>query len=71
MTPHPTSSAPRRLEGWGAIALHLGVDVKTAQRRERKGGLRVHRASPWPGARKAFVWADPSELVASHERGAQ
>lgn len=71
MTTHPTSSAPPRLEGWGAIALHLGVSERTAQRRASHGGIRVHRVAPWPGARKSFVWADPRELVASHERGAQ
>lgn len=65
MTPHPTSSAPARLEGWGAIALYLGVSEKTARTRARNGGIKVHRSPPWPGARKAFVWADPDELRAT------
>lgn len=51
-----------RIEGWKAIAAHLGIDERTARRRERLGGIRVLRERPWPGARKTFVAATPEML---------
>lgn len=55
-------TATDRLEGWKAIAAHLGIDERTARRRERMGGIRVLRERPWPGARKTFVAATPEML---------
>lgn len=51
-----------RLEGWKAIAAHLGVTERTARMREKMGGIRVVRERPWPCARKAFVAATPDML---------
>lgn len=51
-----------RIEGWKGIAAYLGVDERTAKRREKMGGIRVARHPPWPGARKVFVSATPDML---------
>jgi hypothetical protein len=49
-----------QLSGWGQIALHLGVSIRTAQVYERERGLPVHRM-PGPMGR---VWALIEELDA-------
>lgn len=51
-----------RIEGWKAIAAHMGVTVPTAQKRAKMGGITVIRELPWPGAKKAFVSATPDML---------
>jgi serine/threonine-protein kinase len=57
----PTSGADPsdRLMGWKAIAGHLQVSVRTAQRWERVGSLPVHRPARGP---KSSVFAYGSEL---------
>jgi hypothetical protein len=56
----------RELTGWGEIAKHLGVSVRTAQAYEREFGLPVHRK---PGS-KGRVWAVPDELDQWKQGGA-
>src|ERR671927_373256 len=52
------------LTTWNAIASHLGVSVRAAQRYEREKGLPVHRL---PGE-KSRVFAYPEELDSWKER---
>ena len=52
---------PARLDGWKAIAEHLGRDARTVQRWRVERGLPVHRV---PGAKGGTVFAYPSELDA-------
>jgi hypothetical protein len=52
---------PERLDGWKAIAGHLGRDVRTAQRWQRERRLPVHHV---PGRKSGGVFALASELDA-------
>ena len=45
----------KRLETWGEIAGHLGIEVRTAQRWERRMGLPVNRLS---GSQAVFAFVD-------------
>jgi hypothetical protein len=44
-----------RLETWGEIALHLGVEVRTAQRWERRMGIPIRRLD---GGQAVFAFVD-------------
>lgn len=48
-----------KLEGWKQIGAYLGIDTRTAQRKEKEEGLPVHRDSDSP---KARVFAFKSEI---------
>src|SRR3954462_12480482 len=50
-----------RLDGWKAIADHLGRDVRTAQRWRDERGMPVHRV---PGRKGGAVFADAAEVDA-------
>jgi len=50
---------PDRLDGWKAIATHLGRSVRTVQRWELTEGLPVHRH---PHQKQASAWAYRDEL---------
>ncbi len=50
-----------RLDGWDEIAGHLGTTVRTAQNREKSGGLPVHRV---PGSKRGRVFAYTAEIDA-------
>jgi hypothetical protein len=49
----------RRLSSWKEIAVHLGVELRTAQRWEHERGLPVHRL---PGGKRNAVFAYEDEL---------
>ncbi len=51
----PDGRLRSRLETWGEIAQHLGVEIRTAQRWEGKMGLPVHRLE---GSQAVFAFAD-------------
>ncbi|HMO67965.1 MAG TPA: hypothetical protein PKE25_04760, partial [Novosphingobium sp.] len=54
-----TMLAGRRLDGWKAIAAHLGRDRTTAMRWHERHGMPVHRP---PGGTRAPVHAWSHEL---------
>ncbi len=51
----PENASRRRLETWGEIATHLGLEVRTAQRYRARLGLPVHRIA---GTQRVFAYAD-------------
>jgi hypothetical protein len=57
-------SARERLDGWKAIADHLGKSVRTAQRWEEEHGLPVHRLADADDHKGASVMAFAAELDA-------
>ena len=51
----PDGTTRVRLETWGEIASHLGVEVRTAQRWERRMGIPIRRLD---GGQAVFAYAD-------------
>jgi hypothetical protein len=51
----PDGSTRTRLETWGEIASHLGVEVRTAQRWERRMGIPIRRLE---GGQAVFAFVD-------------
>lgn len=51
----PDGNTRTRLETWGEIASHLGVEIRTAQRWERRMGIPIRRLD---GGQAVFAFAD-------------
>jgi len=75
MPPPPPDAPAGKLDGWKAIADHLGRDERTAQRWRKERGMPVYRV---PGGKGGSVFAYPTELEAwlrnhlpAHERDPQ
>lgn len=67
----PAGDARDRLEGWKAIAVHLGRDIRTVQRWEQREALPVHRHEHHKQASAYAYGAELDEWLRRREMAAQ